>query len=143
MCRMFYGLCLMTAGGLEDGAPSCRLVAHGYTCVCMKHCRKYSHRTCGGGMAQAVRTSCHGMRGWGIRPQGEQGRDGGGYSSKSNMSSSSSYSPSKPKTGMALKSSRARRSFFVGRPVPRCLSMNPDIRDISSSSYCFFSVTFS
>ena len=47
------------------------------TRACMKHCRKYSHRTCGGGIAQAVRTSCHGMRGWGIRPQGEQGRDGG------------------------------------------------------------------
>ena len=62
------------------------------------------------------------------------------HSSKSKGSSSSS---SNPNIGTSLNWSSARRSFFVGRPVPLCRSMNPEMRDISSSSYCFASVTFS
>ena len=62
------------------------------------------------------------------------------YSSKSKRSSSSS---SNPNIGASLKSSSARRSFFVGRPVPRWRSMNPDMRVISRISYCLASVTFS
>ena len=55
----------------------------------------------------------------------------------------SSSSSSNPNNAGSTKASRARRSFFVGRPVPRALSTNPLIRLISSSSYCFGSVTFS
>ena len=45
--------------------------------------------------------------------------------------------------GVSAKSSSARRSFFVGRPVPRARSMNPLIRFISSNSYCSGGVMFS
>ena len=57
--------------------------------------------------------------------------------------SSSSPSSSNPKRAGSTKASICRRSFFVGRPVPRALSTNPLIRLISSSSYCLASVTFS
>ena len=59
------------------------------------------------------------------------------------QSSSSRKSSSKPKRVGSTKASMARRSFFVGRPVPRARSTKPLMRLISSSSYCFGSVTFS
>ncbi len=56
----------------------------------------------------------------------------GGYSSKSKLSNDSS-----------VKASIARRSFLVGRPVPRARSTKPLMRVISSSSYWSGGVTFS
>ena len=50
---------------------------------------------------------------------------------------------SKKSSSPSIKASRARRSFFVGRPVPRARSTNPLIRFISNNSYWLESVTFS
>ena len=71
----------------------------------------------------------------------------GGPQASSSSSSPRSKSKSAKNIGAsaasALNVSRARRSFFVGRPVPRALSTKPLMRFISSSSYCSGGVTFS
>ena len=56
---------------------------------------------------------------------------------------SSSKSKSSSRKIGALKSSSARRSFFVGRPVPFARPTNPLMRLISSTSYCSGAVMFS
>lgn len=61
---------------------------------------------------------------------------------QASYSSSSKSKSSSMKTGI-LNSSSARRSFLVGRPVPRALSTKPLIRLISSNSYCSGGVMFS